>query len=77
MQLPAWTKKQKILLASLIGAALLCVLAWIVACSLRGAAETIRLDDEPEIYTVEYDDTVDSAWKIVRSTGLPAAMSNR
>ena len=60
MQLPAWTKKQKILLASLIGAALLCVLAWIVACSLRGAAETIRLDDEPEIYTVEYDDTVDS-----------------
>ncbi len=61
MQLPAWTKKQKILLASLIGAALLCVLAWIVACSLRSASEAISVDDDPEIYdTVAYDDTVDS-----------------
>ena len=39
MQLPAWSKKQKILLASLVGAALLGVLILVIAILPRGAAE--------------------------------------
>ena len=61
MQLSAWSKKQKILLASLVGAALLGVLILVIAILPRGAAETIVFDDAPEeADTVQYDDTVDS-----------------
>ena len=68
MQLPAWSKKQKILLASLVGAALLGVLILVIAILPRGAAETIVFDDAPEeADTVQYDDTVDSVQINARS----------
>ena len=61
MLLPNLSKKQKILLASLLLAALVGVLILIIAISGRGAAETIVFEDAPEEYdTVEFDDTVDS-----------------
>lgn len=67
MQLPVWTKKQKILLASLLGAALLCVLITVLAASACGSAQTAWLDEDPAYDdgyaigdTVQYDDTVDS-----------------
>ncbi len=61
MQLPAWTKKQKILLAALLGAALLVALIAVIVILPRGAEEAIVFDDAPEIgETVEFDDTVDS-----------------
>ena len=61
MKLPELSKKQKILLASLVGAALLGILVLAIAILPRGAQETIVFDDAPEPEdTVEYDDTVDS-----------------
>ncbi len=63
MKLPDLSKKQKILLASLLGAALLVALIVVIALSGRGAEETVALDEAPEFEdtgdTVEFDDTVD------------------
>ena len=63
MKLPDLSKKQKILLASLLGAALLVALIVVIALSGRGAEETVALDEAPEFEdtgdTVAYDDTVD------------------
>ena len=48
MKLPDLSKKQKILLASLLGAALLVALIVVIALSGRGAEETVALDEAPE-----------------------------
>ncbi len=69
MRLPEWTKKQKILLAVLVGTALLGALILILVILPHGAEETIVFDDDPDPFdTVEYDDTVDSV-RVSERTG--------
>ena len=67
MQLPVWTKKQKILLASLLGAALLCVLVTVLAASACGSAQTAWLDEDPAYdenkYLDEYGSFVKGNYK--------------
>ena len=78
MQFGALTKKQKILLASLVGAALLAVLLLVLAILPRGASEAIVFDDAPEFGdTVAFDDTVDSVQLNARGTAIKPVLTFR